>query len=151
MRRDLTLAEQGVTFTTFLTFKNRFLLSNQHLDIGDELAIHFTYAQASALVNAGFSQVISHLTKSIGLLPVPPKILLMLWALQMQVFFGDHKSDVHKSGFLQFLVPNSLSNNSFRSYTAIFPPSALAVEQYILEKHKKRAGRKFHENSAYNG
>lgn len=83
-----------------------------------------------------------HSYSILGLLQVPTKILLMLWALQMQVFFGDHKSDVHKLGFLQYSIFLNFNSNSFfcRSYTAIFPPSALAMESHILEKHKKRMG-----------
>eukprot|EP01114_Cavostelium_apophysatum_P016387 TRINITY_DN4645_c0_g1_i2.p1 TRINITY_DN4645_c0_g1~~TRINITY_DN4645_c0_g1_i2.p1 ORF type:complete len:1277 (-),score=332.30 TRINITY_DN4645_c0_g1_i2:65-3436(-) len=116
LREDLTLAEQGVFPKSAVAFffKNRFLLSNQHFEVSDESAVHLTYAQCSSMV-------------ANGALQFPQKIGILLWSLQMQVFFGDHNPEVHKKGFLT-------------KYGLMFPAAAIAVESEILEKHKKRQG-----------
>jgi hypothetical protein len=36
-----------------------------------------------------------------GTLQFPPRILALLWSIQMQTRFGDHQPDVHKETFFQ--------------------------------------------------
>lgn len=123
IREDVTLYEQGVHAKTQIFLLVKYLLTEDSLQLQDELGVHYAFSQAEIMVR-------------VDKLHVSRSILPLLCALQLQGAMGDYNPDLHTIGFITYvLLDTQRSKNE-----TLFPSGAVLLEQEILQRYRQTVG-----------
>eukprot|EP00003_Mantamonas_plastica_P030488 TRINITY_DN759_c0_g1_i5.p1 TRINITY_DN759_c0_g1~~TRINITY_DN759_c0_g1_i5.p1 ORF type:complete len:1776 (+),score=713.18 TRINITY_DN759_c0_g1_i5:304-5631(+) len=116
LKNETSLHEQGIEEGSTILFKKRFYFSDHNIDSSDPVQLHLTYSQAVLQILAD-----EH--------PTTLEEAINFAALQMQIQFGNHNPQVHKSGFIKVkeFVPKQWQK-------------AKNVEKKIYAEHRKLVG-----------
>ena len=112
LNHNIPVVQQGVSQSSRIVFKCRSLYKKID-EIMDKKALHLYFSQAKQLVLS-------------GQIPMSETDAIELAGIQLQATLGDHESDKHKPGYLEY-VSNDLKTQETnihccRSLSIILPP-----------------------------